>query len=160
MQDNSLIDSQGGNTDTRYDGMPDMPDMSGMSDAGGGGDLAIAGGLGILIGIYLIIIIFICIGMFKMFQKGGLPGIVGLIPIVNLFFLPKLAGKPGWWGILYFIPIVSLIVAIIVWIEIAARFGRGAGTAIGLILLTPIFVCILGFGSAEYSEPGGAPVAT
>lgn len=152
MQDNSLIDSQGGNTDTRYDGMPDMADA--------GGDMAVAGGLGVLIGIYLIILIFICIGMFKMFKKGGLPGIVGLIPIVNLFFLPKLAGKPGWWGILYFIPLVGLIVAIIVWLEIAARFGRGAGTAIGLILLTPIFVCILGFGSAKYSAPGGAPAAT
>jgi len=150
MQDRSLIDTRGGDTDTRYDGMPEMPDA--------GGDLALD--LAVPIGIYLIILIVLCIGMFKMFEKGGIPGILGLIPIVNLFFLPKLAGKPGWWGILYFIPIVGLIIAIIVWIEIATRFGRGAGTAIGLILLSPIFVCILGFGSARYSVPGGTPAVT
>ena len=153
MQNDSLIDTQGGDTDTRYDGLPDsggMPDIS-------GGELAEA--LAIPIAIYLIVLVIFFIGLWKMFAKGGIPGILGVIPIVNLFFLCKLAGKPTWWGILYFVPLVQIVIAVLVSIELANRFGRGAGTALGLIFLSPIFACILGFGSAQYSHEGGTPAA-
>ena len=148
MQTNPLIDSQGGDTDTRYDGMPDMS----------GGEMAEA--LAIPIGIYLIILVVFCIGLWRMFGKGGIPGILGLIPIVNLFFLCELAGKPTWWGILFFVPVVNIVITVLVMIEISNRFGRVAGTALGLIFLPMIFVCILGFGSAQYSPEGGTPATT
>ena len=76
-----------------------------------------------------------------------------LIPIFNLYLICKIAGRPGWWVILFLIPIVSLVIAIILAIDIARCFGRGVGTAIGLILLPMIFYPILGFGSAQYEGP-------
>lgn len=89
-----------------------------------------------------------------MVAKAGLPGILGLIPIVNLFVLPIVAGKPWWWAFMIFIPIVGgLLYMILVSLGIAERFGRGVGTALGLIFLSPIFVCILGFGDAQWSPP-------
>src|SRR6266404_2056789 len=73
-----------------------------------------------------------------------------IIPIVNSYFLCKVAGRPGWWLILLFIPFVNLIIWIILCIDIAKAFGKGAGFGIGLLLLPFIFFPILGFGSAQY----------
>ena len=38
----------------------------------------------------------------------------------------------------------------------AKSFGKGVGFAIGLILLSPIFIMILGFGDATYQGPAAA----
>jgi len=48
------------------------------------------------------------------------------------------------------IPLVNLIVYIIVLIELAKRFGKGIGFALGLLFLPFIFFPVLGFGSAQY----------
>ena len=104
--------------------------------------------------LYLAILVIFCVGCWKMVAKAGLPGILGLIPIVNLFVLPVVAGKPWWWAFMILIPIVGgLLYMILVSLGIAERFGRGVGTALGLIFLSPIFVCILGFGDAKWSPP-------
>ena len=104
--------------------------------------------------LYLIILIIFCIGCWKMVAKAGMPGILGLIPIVNLFVLPVVGGKPWWWALMLFIPIVGQVLyMVLVSLSVAERFGRGIGTVLGLIFLTPIFVCILGFGSAQWTPP-------
>lgn len=113
------------------------------------------GGL-IFIVIYLAIIVLMIAGMWKMFAKAGQPGWLSIIPIVNGYFLLKIVGRPWWWLILMFIPLISIIFAIIVCLDLAKSFGKGVAFAIGLILLSPIFVCILGFGSAEYQGPAAA----
>jgi hypothetical protein len=95
--------------------------------------------------------------MWKVFTKAGKPGWACLIPIYNLIVLLQIAGKPGWWVILFFIPIVSLVMSILMYVGLANRFGKGGGFAVGLVFLGPIFFAILGFGSAQYQ--GGAPMA-
>ncbi len=99
-------------------------------------------------------VILMIAAMWKVFSKAGQPGWAALIPIVNVYFLCKVAGRPGWWLILMFIPLVNFIVLIILDIDIAKNFGKGAGFGIGLLLLPFIFFPILGFGSAQYQ---GAP---
>ncbi|RMH11843.1 MAG: signal peptidase I [Planctomycetota bacterium] len=117
------------------------------SSSGGG-----IGALFILV-IYLALIILVIAGMWKTFTKAGQPGWACIIPIVNQYFLLKIVGRPWWWLILMFIPIINIIIAIIVSLDLAKSFGKGVLFAIGLILLAPIFFCILGFGSAEYQGP-------
>ena len=63
----------------------------------------------------------------------------------------------AWWVVLMMIPVVNLAIAIIECFDLAKVFGKGAGYAIGLILLGPIFVAVLAFGPAEYVGPGGSP---
>jgi len=104
---------------------------------------------------YSIVIILMIAAIWKVFSKAGQPGWAAIIPIVNLYFLCKVAGRPGWWLILMLIPFVNLIIFIILDIDIAKKFGKGAGFGIGLLLLPFIFFPILGFGSAQYQ--GGAP---
>jgi hypothetical protein len=88
--------------------------------------------------------------MWKVFSKAGQPGWAVIIPIYNIYIMCKVAGRPGWWVLLMFIPLVNLIIAIILNIDIAKNFGQGVGFGIGLIILPFIFLPILGFGSAQY----------
>lgn len=69
--------------------------------------------------------------------------------------------------LLMFIPGVgALIWSIMVSLKLAPAFGKETGFAIGLILLAPIFYCILGFGDAQYqltkaeSASNNAPTGT
>src|SRR5438874_5482310 len=103
-------------------------------------------------------IILMVAAMWKVFSKAGQPGWAAIIPIVNMYFLCKVAGRPGWWVILLLIPLVNLIIFIILSIDVAKAFGKGAGFGIGLLLLPFIFYPILGFGSAQFQ--GGAGPAT
>jgi len=104
----------------------------------------------------LAILVFLIAAMWKVFTKAGKAGWLVLIPIVNIYQLLKIAGRPGWWLILLIIPLVNLIISILVSMDIAKSFGKGAGFGLGLAFLGPIFYPILGFGSATYKGPVAA----
>jgi hypothetical protein len=100
--------------------------------------------------IWLAIVVVVIAGMWKVFTKAGQPGWGVLIPIYNCYLLTQIAGRPGWWVILMLIPIVNFVIAILLSLDIAKKFGKGAGFGIGLLLLGFIFYPILGFGDASY----------
>ena len=100
--------------------------------------------------IWLAIIVVMIAGFWKVFTKAGHPGWAAIIPIYNLYILTKIAGRPWWWMLLFLVPIVSFVIAIILSIDVAKAFGKGTGFGVGLALLSPIFYCILGFGDATY----------
>jgi uncharacterized protein DUF5684 len=104
----------------------------------------------------LLIALFLIVAMWKVFTKAGQPGWAAIIPIYNWYIWCKIVGRPGWWVILLFIPFVNFIIAIILCIDMAKSFGKGAGFGIGLALLGIIFLPILGFGSAQYQGPAAA----
>ena len=102
---------------------------------------------------YFAFVILMIAGLWKTFSKAGQPGWAAIIPIYNLIVLCQVAGRPIWWFLLLLIcfPIFYIIICI----DIAKRFGKGGGFAVGLIYLPFIFFPMLGFGSAQYQ--GGAP---
>ncbi len=122
-----------------------------QSNSSGGGFATM-----LLILIELALIVVIIAGLWKMFVKAGQPGWAAIVPIYNIFILCKIVGRPGWWVILFFIPIVNFVMAVIVSIDLAKSFGKSMLFAIGLVFLAPIFYCILGFGSAQYQGPAAA----
>jgi len=93
------------------------------------------------------------------FLKAGEPGIAAFIPIWNLLVLLKIVGRPWWWLILYIIPVVGFIVAIVVLYDLAKSFGHGVGFTIGLVLLSWIFLLILWLGGSRYLGPRGEATA-
>ena len=104
--------------------------------------------------IYLLIMIpvavFVIAGMWKVFTKAGQPGWASIVPIYNMIVMLEIAGKPLWWFVLMLIPFVNIVIFIIVMIELAKNFGKGAGFGLGLAFLGFIFFPILGFGDARY----------
>ncbi|MGZ8631382.1 MAG: DUF5684 domain-containing protein [Actinomycetota bacterium] len=124
------------------------------------------GGSAVLWFFYIAFVIVYLAAGWVVFTKAGEEGWKSLIPIYNWYVLLKIVGRPGWWLILYLIPIVNFVIWIIVSIDLAKSFGKGTGFAIGLILLAPIFYLILAFGDATYrgpaaaaGTPGGTPPA-
>lgn len=109
--------------------------------------------------IYCAVLILLIAAMWKVFSKAGQPGWAVLIPIYNLYVLCKVAGRPGWWLLLLLIPFVNFIIAIILNVDIAKNFGKGAGFAVGMLFLPFIFWPILGFGSAQYQGPAATAAA-
>jgi hypothetical protein len=98
----------------------------------------------------LAIIVAIIAGFWKVFVKAGKPGWAAIVPIYNVIVLLEIAGKPLWWVILFFIPIVNIIMAVLVCIAVAKNFGKSDLFGVGLGLLGFIFFPILGFGDAQY----------
>ena len=81
----------------------------------------------------------------------ALPGWGAFIPIYNLYLQVKLAGYSGWLTLLYFVPLVNFIVAIVVAVGMARAFGRGA--LYGFVMhfvLQPIGFLVTGFGPWKY----------
>ena len=101
--------------------------------------------------IWLAVMVLMVVSMWKVFTKAGQPGWACLVHFYNIYIMLKIAGKPGWWLILFLIPVVNLIMAIITYIALAANFGKGAGFAIGMIFLPFVFFPMLAFGDAEYA---------
>jgi len=100
--------------------------------------------------LYLGIIVLMIASVWKVFEKAGKPGWAAIVPIYNIIILLEIVGKPLWWIVLLLIPIVNIVIAIIVYIELAKRFGKSAGFGVGLVFLSFIFFPILGFGDAKY----------
>jgi Family of unknown function (DUF5684) len=129
--------------------------------------LLASGGAVILVFVYIVVIVFEIAALWHVFTKAGQPGWAAIIPIYNIWVLLKVIGRPGWWLLLFLIAlipfvgwIVVLVIGIIINLDLAKSFGKSVGFAIGLILLSFIFVPILGFGSAQYVGPAaGGPRA-
>ena len=98
-----------------------------------------------LIGLILVI------AQWKLFVKAGQPGWATLVPIYNLIVMMEIAGKPGWWVLMMFIPFVNIIFSIMMTMALARNFGQSDGFGIGMILLPIVFFPILGFGDSKYS---------
>ncbi len=94
--------------------------------------------------------IFGVVAVWKIYQKAGHPGWESIVPFYNNYILLKIVGKPTWWLILFFIPVVMIIPHILICLALAQVFGKGVGFAIGLIFLPLIFYPILAFGKSQY----------
>ena len=134
---------------TRIEGAIDM-DLAQYTTSSSGS----AGGLFLY---FLVIYAIAVIPFWVIFTKAGQPGWPALIPIYDLYILLKVVGRPGWWLILYFIPLVNIVILIVVYNDLSKSFGHGVGFTLGLIFLSLIFLYILAFGSSTYRGPSAAP---
>jgi hypothetical protein len=106
----------------------------------------------------LVIAVLAIAGLWKVFSKAGRPGWAAIIPLYNIYVILKIVGRPGWWLILMFIPLVNIVIWIIVCLDLAKSFGKGAFLwgIILLFFLNVIGYLLLGFGDAKYLGPAAA----
>jgi hypothetical protein len=116
-----------------------------------GGLLAVGGTMMLVM---LVVAVLAIIGIWKVFVKAGQPGWAILVPLYNVYILLKIAGRPGWWLLLMIIPLVNIVIAALVAIDIAKAFGQSAAFGILLLfLLSGIGYVILGYGNYKYVGP-------
>lgn len=100
------------------------------------------------------------VAMWKIFIKAGQPGWASIIPVYNVIVLLRVIKRPWHWLLLMLIPLVGLVFAVIAMNDLSKSFGKSSGFTVGLLLLSPIFLPILGFGPARYIGSlgdGGVP---
>lgn len=126
--------------------------------------------VGIIAFVWIIIDI---VAGWKIFTKAGEAGWKSIIPYYNTYtqlgftwninvfwvylvitiasaILQRMQGG-GFVSLLQFVVgIASIVLSIMMLNKLAKAFGKGTGFTVGLVLLNPIFMCILAFGSAEY----------
>ena len=118
------------------------------------GAAAAMGGLCVMF-IYFVLIVGVIAGMWMTFAKAGRPGWAAIIPFYNVFVLTEIARKEILWFILTLLPCINIVAIILISIDVAKNFGKGAGFGIGLALLPFIFYPILGFSGARYQGVAG-----
>lgn len=106
---------------------------------------------------YLAIYVFTAYCMARLAARTGMEMgksfILALIPIANVYLIMKMAGKPGWWTILAFIPLVNIIIFILAWISYLQRIGKPGWWVILLLIpvVNIIVFLMLAFGKNEAS---------
>lgn len=121
--------------------------------------------------VYYIILI---VGLWKIFEKAGEEGWKALIPFYNFYILFKIAGVSLYFWIMaacgaiaaisafignfifitypisWILTAIASIVLFMMWNSLSQAFGHSLGFALGLWLLNPIFILVLGFGASQY----------
>jgi len=123
--------------------------------------------------IVIAISIYQIVGTWKIFSKAGKPGWASIIPIYNIYvksnivfgnlsyfiaimvlWVVTLVGRFSDIGSLsYLVSLASLVLHIVYSIKLAKAFEKSGSFAVGLVLLPPIFISILGFDSSKYIGP-------
>jgi hypothetical protein len=103
--------------------------------------------------------LFIIVCRWKIFTKAGEEGWKAIIPIYNWYILLKIVGKPGWWLLLYLVPLVNIVFLIWTYNMLSKSFGKDEAFTVGLVLLGIVFFPLLAFGSAVYQGPFGDKAA-
>ena len=124
-----------------------MQSDSGSNAAGNAAAAGIFGAFGLVM---LVIGLLMIAALWKIFVKAGEPGWAAIVPIYNAIVILKSVGRPLWWIVLLFIPLVNLVVGFIVVFDLAKAFGKGSGFALGMIFLSPIFYPVLAWSDAKY----------
>ncbi len=92
--------------------------------------------------VFLIFGTIFCLGLQKLVKK-HYPNEAWMawVPIAMFYVMCKLAGRPGWWVILCFIPFVNIIIDIVVWYGMCEREGKSGW--LGLLVVIPFGSIIL-----------------
>ncbi len=123
----------------------------------------------------LVYYIVYAVGAYKMFAKANIPGWLAFIPFVGDYETYKISWEGKFYLVVFVLDIVAnvitrngtgtftfwtaiamaaslvaLVIEIIYVGKLSKAYGKGTGFAVGLFILRPIFIMILGFGKAEY----------
>ena len=104
--------------------------------------------IGLIVGLALLVLMLA--SAWKLYEKAGKPGWAALVPIYNTYVLFEITWGKGILFLLMFVPIANFVVSIITIVKLAKVFGKGVGTILLLLFLSPVGYVMLAFGSAEY----------
>lgn len=96
--------------------------------------------------IFLILVIISFVGLYKIFEKAGLPSWKALIPIYNFWELGSIINRPKWWGLIMIVPGVNLIMYGVYGFHLARAFKKRMNNDLIIASLMPyLYFAYLGF---------------
>lgn len=98
----------------------------------------------------LVAYIFTSFCLMKIADKLEIPNSwLSWVPIAQIWVMVRAAGKPGWWLILFFIPLVNFVIGLIVFFSIPTSLNKSS--LYGLLLFVPILGVFLYFGLLAFT---------
>lgn len=115
--------------------------------------------------------VLLVIANWRIFTKAGEAGWKSIIPVYNMYISYKISWNTMMFWIMLAVmalniifsaiggtaaavgkifAVASAVIMIAQSYKLAKAFGHGVGFTIGLVILNPIFLLILGFGSSQY----------
>lgn len=132
-------------------------------------------GMGVYVAFFIAYYVLYAIGAYNMFAKAGVAGWKAFIPLLNEYEVYKLAWNPVFFwcylgctfvdgmtkpengesaGFLTTVlGLAAFVFEVVLANKLAKAFGKGILFTIGLLILQPIFIMILGLGDAKYLGP-------
>jgi hypothetical protein len=115
-----------------------------------------AGFAALIIGmlIYFVVLALIIVTTWKLYRKANKPGWASIVPVYNYVVLLEIVGRPIWWILLSFVPLVNVYVAFVVALDLAKSFGKSTGFGVANFFVPFITYPILAFSkNARYAGP-------
>lgn len=89
----------------------------------------------IILVVFLAMYAFFAFCFMKIAEKTGTEnGWWAWIPILNLLLMLKIADRPMWWIILFIVPFVSLVIALVVGADICKACGKSPWLTLGMLI--------------------------
>ena len=84
---------------------------------------------------FLLVQVIHFLGTWKLYVAAGRKSWEAAIPVYNAIILMKIIGRPSWWTLLLFIPIINLIMFPVIWIETLRSFEKRSSldTFLGIV---------------------------
>ena len=74
------------------------------------------------------------------------------IPVFNLYLMCKVARRPGWWFLLFLVPLVNIVVFALIWMDMAE--ARRQSSWLGILMLVPVANLVV-IGVLAFAEQPG-----
>ena len=88
---------------------------------------------------------------FKLFEKAGKAGWIGFVPFYNYYTHIELVGRPKWWVLLLFVPVVNFFVALTIHLDLYKSYGKFTYVHQVLgVALWPIYTLYMAMSNSEY----------
>ena len=94
--------------------------------------------------------ILVMVGGNKIFKKASKKPSTAYYPVLNLFTLLEITETSTFLGILFFVPVVNIVVLSILFYRLGTAFNTSKIFKIGLAVLPIIFYPILALGNKQY----------
>ncbi|MEE9374158.1 MAG: signal peptidase I [Saprospiraceae bacterium] len=105
---------------------------------------------------FILFYILLSISLFFLFPKAGVDGWKGLVPGLNFMEWAEIVGRPRWYGLLAFIPIVNFFIVAGMAVAMAKSFGRNEFIdAVLAVIYAPVLFFKYAFGN-QYKYKGKA----
>jgi signal peptidase I len=96
--------------------------------------------------IFLILVLISFAGLYKIFEKAGLPAWKALIPVYNFWLVGGIINRPKWWGLIMIVPGVNLIMYGVYGFHLARAFKKRMNNDLIAAAFMPyLYFAYLGF---------------
>lgn len=75
-------------------------------------------------------------GTWHLYQKAGRKSWEAVVPVYNAIVMLQIMKRPKWWVILLFLPIISPIIMMVMWVDFIRSFGKRTWTDAILVIIT------------------------